>query len=462
MMNNVAGSVPLDTLRETALLEAMAESGCPLCRSIWRDDRRSQTWYVNDGAVDHKTLVRVRRALGFCGWHAVTLVLLEGHAYIWSHLGSALLYQDIWQQRVLPALQRSRPHRAHGLLWSGLWPFHLARLRLQLASQEACPVCADAAHIEAEQIATFSRALATHSTFRASYSASDGLCLPHLFKVMEHLATGRVLATVPGELRATLVQPTRRRISHMGRFLKGYRGKLALSGTIRLLFGANTFLWAAHQARLDLDGNESEWRCAACAYADALLMRACADLLAAPVLPHLCDWHGWFLYRFAVSAGVEPLFTALDRTVAAQLLFLDAQGASLASPQQLLRSCALCVWGREREAALVREWWRDRHAGLEVSGYPELCLPHGRLLLGQLPALRLSRAAALALCQCAEHLSEQLAGYISHCSEHQQASMQPAERRAWQDSVRWFGGLMGNETLKWFSHRPPHKCGACS
>jgi hypothetical protein len=451
-MTNVANDAPLDALREAVLLEAMAEPGCALCRCVWQDDVRSQTWYVNEGAVDNKTLVRVRRALGFCGWHAVTLAMLEGQAYVWSHLGSALLHDDIMQQRVLPGLRDSAHAHANGARQRGPGP--LTRLRLQrlLHPGEGCPACVDRSRAEPGQIATFADALVAHAAFRTSYGESAGLCLPHLLAVVRHLRASKASGMVVG-LFPALAQPTRRRIAQIGELLSSQQGDRALGSGMCSLYGANTCRWAAYRSRLEVDMQQGEWWCPACAAVDTALAQGLGGLLAAPTLPYVCDWHGWLLARRAVS-GDGVLATWLEHTIAVQVRRLDACLASPTTAVSLaLPSCALCMWHTEQEPALVRAWWQCANNCRSESSHVALCLSHGRLLLGA--ERRTAGNVVSVLLQSAEELAWRITGYIRHCSEAEQARMQPEEARVWRGCARWFGGLMGAEALDGLSEASP-------
>ena len=100
----------------------MQREGCPLCRAVWNMDTARFAWYVNDGVLDEETRRNVVRALGFCTPHALYLSILEGGYFLWSHLGSCIVYLDVIKQALLPTLE--------GMLTSpGQWFLHPLLIR---------------------------------------------------------------------------------------------------------------------------------------------------------------------------------------------------------------------------------------------------------------------------------------------------------------------------------------------
>ena len=98
--------MPLDEFQQMTLYECVRQQGCPLCRATWRMDAARFSWYVNDGVLDEETRRNVVRALGFCAPHALYLSLIEGNGFLWSHLGSCMVYVDVIKHALLPKLER--------------------------------------------------------------------------------------------------------------------------------------------------------------------------------------------------------------------------------------------------------------------------------------------------------------------------------------------------------------------
>lgn len=64
------------------------------------------SWYVNDGVLDEETQRQVVRARGFCAPHALYLSLIEGSDFLWSHLGSCMVYINVIEYALRPDLER--------------------------------------------------------------------------------------------------------------------------------------------------------------------------------------------------------------------------------------------------------------------------------------------------------------------------------------------------------------------
>lgn len=72
------------------LVTALAEAGCPVCRCLEADARRDLTAFLREQTMDPAGRAALRRAGGFCGWHAS---LLRGAAD--GILSVALLAEDL-------------------------------------------------------------------------------------------------------------------------------------------------------------------------------------------------------------------------------------------------------------------------------------------------------------------------------------------------------------------------------
>jgi hypothetical protein len=436
----------LGAIQAMNLLEAMERPGCPLCRCVWKSEHQNQNWYVNDGAVDERTLERVKRALGFCGWHTITLTLLEGDAFLWSHLGTTLLYEHLLHYRMLSALQRAASASSRQAASSALWRLALLRLRWELAPRERCPACRDDARAEEEQVAAFAEAWAFHAPLRTHYAASAGLCLPHLVAVKERLWNMKSLEA-PAVILPVLFLPIQRQILRLSERLNPPANPEDLDAAMRVLFGAKTALWAEQRSRLHLERPQMRLRCPACSAVDAQMRNELETLLAQPTLPPLCAWHGWLCCQSSFSE--HPDLTALvSRTLAARLDALgEGAASSAASTAPASSPCAICSWLQRQEAAIVQEWWQQWCTTQASPTTARVCLPHGRLLLKQCTTPDAFRDVTSTIQSNAEQLAGRLAGYAEHCSESEQGNMLPQEREVWQESTWWFGGLPAAEAL---------------
>ena len=62
------------------------------------------------------------------------------------------------------------------------------------------------------------------------------------------------------------------------------------------------------------------------------------------------------------------------------------------------------------------------------------------------------QAVALALLRSVSQVGKRLEGYIYKCTERFQDRMQPDERVAWFDAIRWLGGSESAQFLLTSSH----------
>jgi hypothetical protein len=159
------------------VIDACAESGCPICRltlaAVARAIDAVDYEFVNEPDIRAK----IERTWGFCNIHAHQW-LREGHV-----LGVALVYESVLA-RLQPEIEKTRPNARRQLL-SGLAtrlgrrPPDEARELLQPGG--TCHLCRQRAETELLLIRTLAEGLAeTKDDFRAAFCRSDGLCLPHL------------------------------------------------------------------------------------------------------------------------------------------------------------------------------------------------------------------------------------------------------------------------------------------
>lgn len=131
--------MPLAEFQHTTLLHTLQQPGCPLCQAVWKMDAARFGWYVNDGVLDEETQRNVVRVIGFCGPHALYLSLIEGNDFLWSYLGSCMVYIHVIEYALLSDLERCLPGLATGFYSrSGARSsFHCATCFI---TTSACPV----------------------------------------------------------------------------------------------------------------------------------------------------------------------------------------------------------------------------------------------------------------------------------------------------------------------------------
>jgi len=150
-----------------ALMEALAQPGCPACRAADRAGRRFIETLLYEQVTDGHIRARLRRSGGFCREH--TAIALE----LGDALGSSLIYADL-----LAEAEKSGRGGA----------------------PERCPACQAGAEAVTRALGTLLQHLSEEDVL-AAYEQSDGLCLAHLghATAREPSAAGRTLAAIERE-----------------------------------------------------------------------------------------------------------------------------------------------------------------------------------------------------------------------------------------------------------------------
>ena len=163
--------------------EALAESGCVVCRLSLRSVSRLLRSIAYEQVNDVALREQLRRAAGFCNPHAHQW-LAESK----SVLGTALIYRDVLNA-ALAEMESRRAGRLRALLGGG-------------QPEASCPLCAAQADSEARYMDTLLSVVAAEPSL---VDASDGLCRKHV------LAAARV-GGAPADL---LMQRTRSVVGQM-------------------------------------------------------------------------------------------------------------------------------------------------------------------------------------------------------------------------------------------------------
>jgi hypothetical protein len=159
------------------LREAAGKPGCPLCRIV--ADRAER--YIDNMLFEHVSdrgfRARYRAAGGFCDFHSRGLEAFR------DGLAVAILGRDILEDR-LDSFRKRKPRRSGSL----------------------CPVCEERERIEEEYLSFLagtedggSEPVEEARDFRAVFTASDGLCVPHYARLLV-MPKGRA-RTVPAWLK---------------------------------------------------------------------------------------------------------------------------------------------------------------------------------------------------------------------------------------------------------------------
>jgi len=168
------------------LKAALQETGCPICYLRADAERRYITSMLHEGVNDWDARKHILASLGYCPKHTWQTGLLEVQIY-GSPLGNSIIYAQlvgVARQRCAGYYQRLVAARRSGWRrWlSRLWP-RLVRIPLptELSPEAGCRVCQTGIDSERRHTEWLLHHLSDPADpFQEWYSASDGLCLPHL------------------------------------------------------------------------------------------------------------------------------------------------------------------------------------------------------------------------------------------------------------------------------------------
>ena len=171
------------------LLEACAQSGCPVCRLSLKAARRYLDSILYEFANDPGVRDGIRQARGYCNEHAWWMAPDTVH-----QLGIGIIQQDM-VETVLNMIEtipngRATRHSAQGLL---------KRLR----PTAKCPVCA---HVRTMEDIALSALLEymDDPDLAAALENSSGLCLAHFSRALELVREADALKRLVGLQRRTL------------------------------------------------------------------------------------------------------------------------------------------------------------------------------------------------------------------------------------------------------------------
>ncbi len=176
------------------MIEAMQQSGCPVCRLIDRAVRQYVDVFFYENITTVQRRAEIREARGYCSVHGSMLL---GHSRM---LGAAIVHQDVIND-VLRELNKTLPPteptaRAGAGAGAGIGASRkglrkpqslddLTSVPLRNAALNAirpkrnCPLC----EYERDRETVLLRALVDHMPepeMRAAFEQSSGVCLPHV------------------------------------------------------------------------------------------------------------------------------------------------------------------------------------------------------------------------------------------------------------------------------------------
>ena len=169
----------------TRLAEACARPGCPVCRCLSDDSLRQLRALLYEHVTDPGIRGSLRRSRGFCAWHASLVGELSD-----SGFGSAIIAADVLGAeiaRVERAL--ARPRRA-GRLGRLLRPDRPSR-----APRAMCRVCEGVRAAERRHLDALLE-MSSDARLGDAFDRSDGLCAPHVERLLETASDRRAVEDV--------------------------------------------------------------------------------------------------------------------------------------------------------------------------------------------------------------------------------------------------------------------------
>src|SRR5262245_53490651 len=199
---------PLPSSTVYKLLEACRAEGCPMCRLEQQDVERylDRKFYENVNSPAWRDSLRA--SLGFCHEHAWLAV----NGRLGDALGFSIIYHDLLNS-VLTQLNDSSsgvrfPRRRMSLLRQipEQARVMIEKMLIAITPRKRCPVCEHRDEATRSLLSVLVEELETPEMTNA-LQASDGLCLPHLRRTLEHakdVSTGEKLLTIHSEKLASL------------------------------------------------------------------------------------------------------------------------------------------------------------------------------------------------------------------------------------------------------------------
>ena len=178
------------------LLEALTETGCPICFLAARSTSRHIETYCRDSVTDVPVRDRIRAANGYCTRHA--------HEFLEKQdaLAAAITYSDVLKKLI--ALADQLANRAKSPSITG----RLRRLFKKpgptgdtFLPTSQCPACKEQALAEQRYVTGLVAHLGEQSV-REAFKASRGLCLVHLPNAMTLAQDDQLLILIGVQIAA--------------------------------------------------------------------------------------------------------------------------------------------------------------------------------------------------------------------------------------------------------------------
>ena len=162
------------------LFEELKLPGCPICSLALKDGRSYLESLLYESVLDVPVRLKLMDSFGFCNRHAWEIPKLP--AVCSPATGFAIFASDLLRKFNLLVGARTQEPRKKSL-WSLLFRQGPQKLSLQMKAR-VCPACDHVGQFETFHLKDLLNSI-TEKEFLEAFSASQGICLPHLFLIEE-------------------------------------------------------------------------------------------------------------------------------------------------------------------------------------------------------------------------------------------------------------------------------------
>ena len=163
------------------LLDAVNESGCPICTLFIRDGLGYLDMMMYERIMDVPTRMELIQSFGLCNWHTWQVSKLPEISS--PTVGFAILASDLLRkfERLAGAGQDGKKRTLKSVFTK-----KKRKIRPKI-KQGTCPVCRHVSQFESYHLRQLLEQLPEEEFFR-TYGASQGICLPHFLMTEEHFS----------------------------------------------------------------------------------------------------------------------------------------------------------------------------------------------------------------------------------------------------------------------------------
>lgn len=201
------------------LRQALAETGCPLCRVLAETADNYVDAVLWELVNDIESRQKLRQSLGYCREHTWLLVR-HGAA-----LGTAIMMKDLLDTLLaLITPDKIQDTTSTGFSFRQVWQTfnsaqpvtNITKITTQLTPQLPCPVCTHVQTTETYLLESLLKHLTGSDNLWEAYQHSDGMCLAHFRLAVQQAPTEAALS---GLLQAQKVV-WQRLSSQLGEFIR--------------------------------------------------------------------------------------------------------------------------------------------------------------------------------------------------------------------------------------------------